>query len=94
MAWLPADNKGGLLTGNFLTNTVGSSKLAIPEPTTITLTCVALPLLYSWITANCKSEIHPRNYFLIRFCSWRPYEESHNERHSPHVFLRWKRYWT
>jgi MFS family permease len=36
MAWLPADNKAGLLAGNYLTNTVGSS----------------LPLLYSWITAN------------------------------------------
>lgn len=36
MAWLPADNQSGLLAGNYLTNTVGSS----------------LPLLYSWITAN------------------------------------------
>jgi MFS family permease len=36
MAWLPADNKAGLLAGNYLTFTVGSS----------------LPLLYSWITAN------------------------------------------
>lgn len=36
MAWLPQDNKAGLLTGNYLTATVGSS----------------LPLLYSWITAN------------------------------------------
>ena len=26
MAWLPADNKPGLLAGNFLTNTVGASK--------------------------------------------------------------------
>ena len=39
MAWLPADNKAGLLVGNYLTNTVGAS----------------LPLLYSWIGANCKS---------------------------------------
>lgn len=36
MAWLPAGNRAGLLAGNYLTNTVGSS----------------LPLLYSWITAN------------------------------------------
>jgi hypothetical protein len=36
MAWLPADNKAGLLAGNYITNTVGAS----------------LPLLYSWITAN------------------------------------------
>lgn len=36
MAWLPADNKAGLLAGNYLTNTVGAT----------------LPLLYSWITAN------------------------------------------
>ena len=36
MAWLPADNKAGLLAGNYMTNTVGAS----------------LPLLYSWITAN------------------------------------------
>jgi MFS family permease len=65
MAWLPAGNKGGLLTGNFLTNTVGSSELATPKLTPIKLTCVALPLLYSWITANCKSEVHRRNYHLI-----------------------------
>jgi hypothetical protein len=26
MAFLPSDNKGGLLTGNFLINTVGASK--------------------------------------------------------------------
>jgi hypothetical protein len=37
MAWLPPDNKAGLLTGNYLTNTVGAS----------------LPLMYSWIGANC-----------------------------------------
>lgn len=36
MAWLPADNKAGLLAGNYMTSTVGAS----------------LPLLYSWITAN------------------------------------------
>ncbi|KAJ5602277.1 hypothetical protein N7510_011811 [Penicillium lagena] len=36
MAWLPATNKAGLLVGNFLTNTVGST----------------MPMIYSWITAN------------------------------------------
>lgn len=36
MAWLPADNKAGLLAGNFLTNTVGST----------------MPLFYSWSSAN------------------------------------------
>lgn len=36
MAWLPADRKVGLLIGNYLTKTCGA----------------ALPLLYSWITAN------------------------------------------
>jgi hypothetical protein len=30
MAWLPPDNKGGLLTGNFLTNSVGASMNSIP----------------------------------------------------------------
>ena len=38
MAWLPAGNKAGLLIGNYLTNTVGA----------------ALPLNYSWVSANCK----------------------------------------
>ena len=36
MAWLPADNKAGLLAGNFLTNTVGAS----------------MPLFYSWAAGN------------------------------------------
>jgi len=36
MAWLPANNKVGLLVGNYLTNAAGNT----------------LPLLYSWITAN------------------------------------------
>lgn len=36
MAWLPADNKSGLLAGSFLINTVGAS----------------LPLLYSWASGN------------------------------------------
>ena len=90
MAWLPADNKAGLLTGNFLTNTVGSSKLAMPIPITIKLTCVALPLLYSWVTANCKSKTNHRDYFLTQLSSRRPYEESHNERHCPNVFLYWE----
>ena len=90
MAWLPAGNKAGLLAGNFMTNTVGSSELATPIPTFIMLTCIALPLLYSWITANCKSELHRWSYFLITRCSRRPHEEDHNERHCPHVLLCWK----
>jgi hypothetical protein len=46
MAWLPSDNKSGLLAGNYLTNTVGAS----------------LPLLYSWVGANCRlsSALTPR----------------------------------
>lgn len=36
MAWLPPDNKAGLLAGNFLTNTVGAS----------------MPLFYSWAAGN------------------------------------------
>ncbi|KAK4950414.1 hypothetical protein LTR10_011395 [Elasticomyces elasticus] len=39
MAWLPPDNKAGLLVGNYLTNTVGST----------------LPLMYSWIGANLNA---------------------------------------
>jgi hypothetical protein len=30
VAWLPTDNKAGLLAGNFLTNTVGSSERILP----------------------------------------------------------------
>ena len=93
MAWLPADNKAGLLAGNFLTNTVGSSKLTTPVPPTITLTFVALPLLYSWVTANCKSETSRRNCILIQLCSRRPYEENYGERHYPNVFLCWEHHW-
>ena len=42
MAWLSSDNKAGLLVGNYLTNTVGAS----------------LPLMYSWIGANCEYTLH------------------------------------
>lgn len=64
MAWLPAGNKAGLLAGNFMTNTVGSSEFTMPEYITSRLTCVALPLLYSWVTANCKLTIYA---FVITF---------------------------
>ncbi|KAJ9637381.1 hypothetical protein H2204_004805 [Knufia peltigerae] len=55
MAWLPADNKPGLLAGNFLTNTVGAS----------------LPLMYSWITANHAGhtkKIAMNAIVLMSFC--------------------------
>jgi hypothetical protein len=49
MAWLPANNKAGLLAGSFLTTTVGSS----------------LPLMYSWASGNCKDLITHYNTSLI-----------------------------
>ncbi|KAH8805071.1 major facilitator superfamily domain-containing protein [Xylogone sp. PMI_703] len=55
MAWLPPDNKGGLLTGTFLINTVGST----------------LPLLYSWITSNFAGhtkKITMNAIVLMSFC--------------------------
>ncbi|KAK5051549.1 hypothetical protein LTR84_003201 [Exophiala bonariae] len=55
MAWLPPDNKPGLLAGNFMTNTVGST----------------LPMLYSWITANHgghSKKITMNAIVLMSFC--------------------------
>jgi hypothetical protein len=55
MAWLPAGNKAGLLAGNFMTNTVGST----------------LPLLYSWITANFgghTKKVTMNAIVLMSFC--------------------------
>ncbi|KIW31642.1 hypothetical protein, variant [Cladophialophora immunda] len=55
MAWLPPTNKGGLLAGNFLTNTVGAT----------------LPLLYSWITSNYAGhtkKITMNAIVLMSFC--------------------------
>jgi hypothetical protein len=68
MAWLPADNKAGLLAGNFLTNTVGASKSwtlkRIVHKVLVLTSCLkALPLLYSWITSNCKC--FSRLYYVV-----------------------------
>ncbi|KIW91200.1 uncharacterized protein Z519_08095 [Cladophialophora bantiana CBS 173.52] len=55
MAWLPPSNKGGLLTGNYLTNTVGAT----------------LPLMYSWITSNYAGhtkKITMNAIVLMSFC--------------------------
>ncbi|OAG42372.1 hypothetical protein AYO21_03248 [Fonsecaea monophora] len=55
MAWLPPENKGGLLAGNFMTNTVGAT----------------LPLLYSWITSNYAGhtkKITMNALVLMSFC--------------------------
>lgn len=57
MAWLPADNRPGLLAGNFMTNTVGASKYFLFQHSRLAFAKdfgTALPLLYSWITSNCK----------------------------------------
>lgn len=54
MSFLPADNKAGLLAGNFLTNTVGSSEYAVRDALHSADQEIALPMLYSWITANCQ----------------------------------------
>ncbi|KAK5154397.1 hypothetical protein LTS14_006532 [Recurvomyces mirabilis] len=55
MAWLPPDNKAGLLIGNYLTNTVGAS----------------LPLMYSWIGANYSGhtkKVTMNAIVLMSFC--------------------------
>ncbi|EXJ59209.1 hypothetical protein A1O7_06641 [Cladophialophora yegresii CBS 114405] len=55
MAWLPADQKAGLLAGNYLTNTVGAT----------------LPLLYSWITSNYAGhtkKVTMNAIVLMSFC--------------------------
>ncbi|KIX95322.1 uncharacterized protein Z520_08839 [Fonsecaea multimorphosa CBS 102226] len=55
MAWLPPTDKGGLLAGNFMTNSVGAT----------------LPLLYSWITSNYAGhtkKITMNAIVLMSFC--------------------------
>ena len=58
MAWLPSGNRAGLLAGNFMTNSVGASKFSIFARTDSLFVHAdvvqALPLMYSWITSNCK----------------------------------------
>lgn len=54
MAYLPADNKAGLLIGNYLTYITGPSKSCNPNlgSGTNPLTAEGLVLIYSVISAN------------------------------------------
>lgn len=55
MAFLPANNKAGKLTGNYMTNCIGAS----------------LPLLYSWVAANFAGhtkKITMNAVLLMSFC--------------------------
>ncbi|KAI1621236.1 major facilitator superfamily domain-containing protein [Exophiala viscosa] len=64
MAWLPANNKSGLLAGINLINTVGSNASANEFS-------LALPLLYSWVTANYaghSKKITMNAILLMSFC--------------------------
>lgn len=70
MAWLPADNKSGLLAGVFLINTVGST----------------LPLLYSWVAANCECPFSlPLELWLTQYPRFWTHEKGYYECNSSHV---------
>ena len=80
MAWLPSDNKSGLLAGNYLTNTVGVSRLIAhlatgasltPSHRILTQMQASLPLMYSWVTANYAGHSKKTTMsaiVLISFC--------------------------
>ena len=87
VAWLPTDNKAGLLAGNFLTNTVGSSERILPYLWRGRLT---VPKLSHSYTPRLLAIVGSPQMLLpcwkpTFYCRHWPYEKGHDERSSSQV---------